>query len=172
MLIFISLDACGQLREAVMCINVCTHICMHPPTHPPRVFCINACVYGNADWDTSLIHTGVWIQHHHAVSAPQLPAGVHSCWALTICQSNSGACTLLPFSCLSTPPFLQGATTVSNTPRCRVRGSQNLCDAGAGFQMWTLGYRGCTCAVKDKRESTWASSRSEPLPLLSLGPVS
>lgn len=171
----IYVSRCLQPAKGSCCVYICLYTYLHAPTHTPRVFCINAWVYGYAGWDTSLIQTGVWIQHHHAGSAPQLPAGVHLCWAPTIWQGNSEACTLLCFSCPSTPPFLQqGATMVSSTPTCRVRGSQNLCDAGAGFQMYILGYRGCTCAVKDKREGTRASSRPEPLPLLSfsLGPVS
>lgn len=135
-----------------VCIYVCTH------THTPPM---DERIYGYVGWDISLIQTGVRIQPHHAVSALQLPAGVHSCWALTICQGSIEACTLFPFSCPSMPRFPQGGAHCGLQPTSRSRwgGARSLCGAGAGCQKQTLGYRGCTCAVKEKRPQKQAQGQ-------------
>lgn len=64
------------------------YVCTHPQTRPLEC----ACIYGCADWDKSPVQANVWIQTHHAMSALQLPAGVH----LSGIPQYTEACTLLP----------------------------------------------------------------------------
>lgn len=110
-----------------VCKSGGVYMCIYMNT-PSSPFPMQACVYGYVDWDISLVQIGMLIQHHHAVSALRLPAGVHSCWSLTICQGSIEACTVFSFS--SMPQFLQEGATVSSMPlglnRGRLRASVML----------------------------------------------
>lgn len=138
-----------------VCIYVCTH--MHtPPMHE--------CIYGYVGWEISLIQAGVRIQAHHAVSALQLPAGVHACWALTICQGSAEACTLFPFSCPSMPRFPRGAHCgLQPTSRSRwgVLGARVVPELDVRSRHWDTGVapaplkrRGPRSKLKDRTSAT------------------
>lgn len=171
-LLFMSLVACGH-RDKLLCIYmfVCIYVCTH--THTPPM---DERIYGYVGWDISLIQTGVRIQPHHAVSALQLPAGVHSCWALTICQGSIEACTLFPFSCPSMPRFPQGGPTVVSSPPPAldggVLGACAVPELDVRSRHWDTGV--APALLKRRGPKSKLKDSTGPLPLLNLSllPVS
>lgn len=86
---------------------------MHPPTHTPL------CRHVFMDMQTGIYPWFRLACGSNTTTLWVLPSTQLVC----IHQGNTEACTLLPFSCPSTPLFVQqGATVVSNTPPCLGQG--------------------------------------------------